>query len=81
MGERGPEMLSLPRGAAVQPLDGSGDRNVNLNIDFRGLPAGVSERELKVFLLRIIREPDVMRELDIAGARNTARGMAPQGAS
>ena len=31
VGERGPELVNLPRGAQVSPLDGSGGMTINFN--------------------------------------------------
>ena len=40
VGERGPELVSLPRGAQVSPLDGSGD---GVTINFNGPIYGVDD--------------------------------------
>ncbi len=67
----------LERGERVIPKDASQD--VNINIDFRGLPSNVDERTLKQFLVRIIQEPDVGRKLDEVMARNRTSRVAPAG--
>lgn len=50
VGERGPELLHLPRGATVQPLSngGGGGAYFNINIDARGAASGVGAEIEKV---------------------------------
>lgn len=78
VGERGPEMVYLPQGAQVRPLGSAKD--VNLNISFSGLPPSVDEEALKSYLVRIIKEPRVMRTIDEALYENRRSNLAPQGA-
>ena len=78
VGERGPEMVYLPQGAQVRPLGSTKD--VNLNISFSGLPPSVDEEALKSYLVRIIKEPRVMRTIDEALYENRRSNLAPQGA-
>ena len=77
VGERGPEMLHLPAGAQVRPLDKSS--TATLNINFTGLPAGTDEESIKQCLLRALREPDVARRVDEATHISTRGRLAPQG--
>jgi len=78
VGERGPEIVHLPQGAQVRPLGSAKD--VNLNISFSGLPPSVDEEALKSYLVRIIKEPRVMRTIDEALYENRRSNLAPQGA-
>lgn len=79
VGEAGPEMLHLPKGAKVAPLEKTVEKDINLNINFTGLPTDIDESMLKQFLLRIIREPEVGRTLDEIGHRNQLTTLRPQG--
>lgn len=78
VGERGPELLHLPQGAKVTPLKNAA-QDVNINVDFKGLPANIDERTLKSFLVKIIQEPDIGHKLDEVMYRNRAGRIAPAG--
>ncbi len=81
-----PELAALPlhvapavasSGTGAQPLAA---QDVNLNISFSGLPPSVDEEALKSYLVRIIKEPRVMRTIDEALYENRRSNLAPQGA-
>ncbi len=80
VGEAGPEVLHLPKGAQVSPLEKTVEKDVTLNINLSGLPAGIDEESIKQFLLRALREPEVARRVDEALYNNTRSRLAPQGA-
>ena len=59
VGEEGAELLQLPRGARVTPLDKAGDTNVSINITVNPAP-GMDERALADLVAERINE-DVNR--------------------
>ena len=62
----------LERGEQVISRDQAGKaRELNININFSGLPAGTDETAIKQFLLRALREPGV-------GAPSTKHSMTTQ---
>ena len=70
----------LERGEQVISRDQAGKaRELNININFTGLPAGTDEESIKQFLLRALREPDVARRVDEATHISTRGRLAPQG--
>ncbi len=69
VGEEGPELLNLPSGASVTPLDKASE--VNLNINLSGVPAGMDEEQLVNNLVKAMRNPRVMNEIDYINDRNT----------
>ena len=54
VGERGPELVNLPRGAQVSPLDGSGRRALTIN--FYGPVYGVDDFDERVNQARLAWE-------------------------
>ncbi|NLA28024.1 MAG: phage tail tape measure protein [Firmicutes bacterium] len=77
VGERGPELLNLPRGTQVKPLK---SQTINLNIDFTGLPPHIDQHELKEYVRRAIKDPSVTRAIDESLGKNRRSVFAPQGA-
>ena len=78
MGSLSPQ-IALPRmGNRGVGAPTTSHQDLNININFNGLPADIDEISLKQFLLRAIREPGVSRIIDESLHRST-RGPLAQG--
>lgn len=62
VGERGAELLQLPKGARVTPLDKAGDTTVNINIDVHP-SEGMNEKELAEAVANRINDEVTRRRL------------------